>query len=154
MKIQDIMEKDVKRCRPGSTLAEAAHQMWLADCGALPVVDEQNAVLGMITDRDICIALGSRNRPASEVTVFDVKPDPKELRSCAPGDDVRIALQAMREMGVRRIPVAQSGKLVGIVSLNDIALHARKRNSLTNEEIVETLQAICEHRQARQTVAA
>jgi len=154
MQVKDIMVSEVKTCRPDTNLAAAAQIMWGNDCGALPVLDDQGQVLGIITDRDICMAVGSRNRPPSEITVFDVKPNPKELFTCAPEDDIHEALKTMRKQGVRRLPVVNSGKLRGILCLNEVTLNAKKRNSLSYEDVVETLQAVCEHRIARQTVAA
>ena len=154
MKVQDIMVKDVKTCHPDTNLAEATQIMWANDCGALPVLDDQDQVAGMITDRDICMAVGSRNRAPSEITVFEVKSNPEELYTCAPEDDIHAALKTMRTQGVRRLPVVNSGKLRGILCLNEIALNAKKRNALSYDDVVETLKAVCEHRLARQAVAA
>jgi CBS domain-containing protein len=85
MKVQEIMVKDVKTCHPETNLAEATQIMWANDIGALSVVDNGNEVLGMITDRDIAIAVGTRNRAPAELTAFEVKPNPRELYTCAPG---------------------------------------------------------------------
>lgn len=154
MLVRDIMVSEVKTCRPETNLAAAAQIMWANDCGVLPVLDDQGKILGMITDRDIAMALGSRNRAPSEIAVFEVKPDPRELFTCAPEDDIHTALKTMREQGVRRLPVVNSGQLRGILCLNEIALNAKKRGDLTYEDVVDTLKAVCEHRLARQTVAA
>ena len=154
MQVRDIMVSEVKTCRPESNLAEAAQLMWTTDCGALPVLDEQGQVLGMITDRDIAMAVGSRNRAPSEITVVQVKPNPKELYTCAPSDDIHTALKTMREQGVRRLPVVNSGKLKGILCLNEVALNANKRGDLSYEDVVDTLKAVCQHRLARESVAA
>ncbi|OFW12900.1 MAG: hypothetical protein A3H27_07780 [Acidobacteria bacterium RIFCSPLOWO2_02_FULL_59_13] len=154
MQVKDIMVSEVKTCRPDTNLTAAAQIMWANDCGALPVLDDQGQILGMITDRDICMAVGSRNRAPSEITVFEVKPNPKELYTCAPEDDIHDALKTMREQGVRRLPVVNSGQLRGILCLNEIALNAKKRNALSYDDVVETLKAVCEHRIARQVLAA
>jgi CBS domain-containing protein len=84
-------------CRPDDNLAEVAATMWHARCGALPVLDRRGAVTSMITDRDICIALGARNLRASEVKVKDVSPP--RVFSCGPNDDVRLALNTMTSQG-------------------------------------------------------
>ncbi|MBI2820738.1 MAG: CBS domain-containing protein [Acidobacteria bacterium] len=128
--------------------------MWANDCGALPVLDDQGQVVGMITDRDIAMAIGTRNRAPSEITVFEVKPNPRELYTCAPEDDIHDALKRMREGGVRRLPVVNSGQLRGVLCLNEIALSARKGGDLSYDDVVDTLKAVCEHRLARQAVAA
>ena len=67
--------------------------MWANDCGALPVV-EDGKLAGIITDRDICIALGTRNQYATEATVKDVAN--RDLQTCAPEDDIHTAMAVMR----------------------------------------------------------
>jgi CBS domain-containing protein len=154
MKVQEIMVQDARSCRPETNLAEACFLMWENDCGVLPVLEAGGKVVGMITDRDIAMAVGTRNRVPSEIAVFEVKPNPRELYTCAPEDDIHAALKTMREQGVRRLPVVNSGQLRGILCLNEIALNATKRGDLSYEDVVDTLKAVCEHRPARQVVAA
>ena len=62
MRVRDLMTKTVVFCRHETNLAAATALMWDNDCGTLPVVSESGKVIGIITDRDICIALGTRNR--------------------------------------------------------------------------------------------
>jgi predicted transcriptional regulator len=118
--------------------------MWMRDCGVIPVVDN-GQVVGVITDRDICIASGSKNREPSMITVSEVMT--RRLYSCSPDADIREALQIMRERRVRRLPVIDAkGKLCGILSLNDVAIKAReagKPNELSAEDVEKTLEAIC-----------
>jgi CBS domain-containing protein len=117
--------------------------MWEDDCGAIPVTDERGQVVGMITDRDICIAGATRARAEGEIPVQDVIS--KVVYSCAPSDDVRQALETMRLRKVRRLPVVdQSGRLTGIVSVHDIALEARSRKSadIPPEAVLDTFIAI------------
>src|SRR3990172_8161716 len=135
MKVKDIMVKDVKSCRPDTNLAAATQIMWANDCGTLPVLSGEGQVLGMITDPDICMAVGPRDRAPSAITVFEVKPNPQELYTCAPEDDVHAALKTMREQGVRRLPVVNAGKLRGILCLNEIALNAKKRGDISYEGV-------------------
>jgi len=148
------MVKEVQFCRPETNLAEAAQIMWANDCGALPVVEGDGNVVGMITDRDISMAVGTRNRAPSELTVFEVKPQPQELFTCTPAEDIHEALKMMRTYGIRRLPVVNNGKLRGILCLNEIALSATARGELSYADVVNTLQAIGEHRMARLAVAA
>jgi CBS domain-containing protein len=147
MKVKDVMTKDVKICGLDSNLSEIAREMWMRDCGVIPVL-EKGEVIGVITDRDICIAAGCKNRPPTEITVGDVMT--RKIYSCPPETDVRDALKTMREKKVRRLPVIDAkGKLCGILSLNDVAIKARKvANSaeLSAEDIENTLEAICRHR--------
>jgi CBS domain-containing protein len=128
MKVKDLMTTDVKRCTPETNLAAAAKIMWEGDCGAVPVTDERDHVVGVITDRDICIAAATRPRTEGEIPVKDVLS--KAAYTCQPGDDVRAALETMKTRKVRRLPVVeQGGRLVGIVSIHDIAQQSRSKSS-------------------------
>jgi CBS domain-containing protein len=71
MKIRDIMTPEPRTCTPEMTLAAAAGLMWDTDCGILPAV-EDGALVGVVTDRDICIALATRNARAAAMKVSDV----------------------------------------------------------------------------------
>ena len=143
MKVKELMTSDVKSCGLDTNLAAAARIMWEEDCGAIPVTDTRGKVVGLITDRDICIAGATRSRTEGEIPVQEVIS--KSLFSCAPGDDVRGALETMRVQKVRRLPVVdQAGRLMGIVSLHDIALHAgsNKAADVTAETVLDTYIAI------------
>jgi CBS domain-containing protein len=143
MRVKELMTSDVKSCSPDINLAAAAKIMWEDDCGAVPVTDERGHVVGMITDRDICIAGATRARAEGEILVQDVIS--KVVYTCAASDDVRQALETMRLRKVRRLPVVdQSGRLAGIVSVHDIALEARSKKSLDipPEAVLDTFIAI------------
>jgi CBS domain-containing protein len=139
MKVKELMTTDVKHCGPDTNLAAAAKIMWEGDCGALPVTDESRRVIGVITDRDICIAAATRPRTEGEIPVRDVIS--KALYSCSPGDDVRAALDTMRAHKVRRLPVVdEKGRLTGIVSIHDIALQSRgnKKAEVPMDAVLDT----------------
>lgn len=128
MKVKELMTTDVKRCTPETNLAAAAKIMWEGDCGVVPVTDESDRVVGVITDRDICIAAATRPRSEGEIQAKELIS--KTLFTCAPGDDVRAALETMKARKVRRLPVVdQGGRLVGIVSIHDIAAQSRSRGA-------------------------
>lgn len=135
MKVKELMTTDVKRCSPETNLAAAAKIMWEGDCGAVPVTDESNHVVGVITDRDICIAAATRPRTEGEIPVQEVMS--KTLYTCAPADDVRSALETMKTRKIRRLPVVdQSGRLAGIVSIHDIAAQSRLKGSDVSSDSV------------------
>ena len=143
MKVKELMTSDVKSCGPDTNLAAAAKIMWEDDCGAVPVIDEGGHVIGMITDRDICIAGATRALAEGEIPVQDVIS--KVVYTCAPSDDIRQALETMRLRKVRRLPVVdQGGRLTGIVSVHDIALEARSRKGvdIPPEVVLDTFIAI------------
>lgn len=67
MKVQDIMTADVETCRLDDTLDRPAAIMWERDCGVVPVVDDESRIVGMLTDRDICMAAYTQGRPLPEI---------------------------------------------------------------------------------------
>jgi len=152
MRAEEIMTKDVQSCRPEASLAQAAALMWDYDCGAMPVVDDSNRVMGMITDRDIAIAAATKGRSATEITVGEVMSG--NVYACARDEDVKSALTTMRRERVRRLPViGADGKLAGILSINDVVLRAdvgkgRQAAEISYEDVVGTFKAVCEHSKA------
>jgi len=121
--------------------------MWTQDCGVLPVLEDSGRVVGIVTDRDLFIALGTQNRNASGLAVGEIMH--REPFICAPGDDIRDALKAMVEQRIRRLPVVdESGALKGILSLNDVVLQVKpEAKGAFRNDVIRTLKAICEHRQ-------
>lgn len=119
MKVRDMMTKEVYGCWPDSSLAAAAQIMWDKDCGALPVLVDDDIVVGMITDRDISIAIAMTPRGPSEITVGEVMSKP--VCACGPEDHIKEALNWMANAQVRRLPVIdQRGALQGILSISDV----------------------------------
>jgi CBS domain-containing protein len=144
MKVQDVMTVEVQTCRPESNLAAVTRIMWESDCGMVPVVDADNRVTGVVTDRDICIALGTRNQPAASVPVSDVAS--KFVFTCSAEDELPVALAAMRGGKVRRLPVLDgSGRLCGVLSLDDVVLRVQEGpgDVKLKDAMVGTLKAIC-----------
>jgi CBS domain-containing protein len=142
MKVRELMTSEVRTCRAETSLAEAVREMWEGDCGALPVVNDEGRVTGMITDRDICIALATRGRSADRVAVREVAQG--HVHTCLRDDDATVALQTMKAHKIRRLPVVDAeGHVQGILSLNDVVTHAGSASPI---EVVNTLASICEHR--------
>ena len=146
MLVNDLMTKNVSSCCPDNNLAQLAEVMWSQRCGALPILDGSRRVMGIITDRDICIALGTRNLRASHVLARDVSP-PGYI-SCSPDDDVRDALRTMATQEVGRLPVVdENGHLVGMLSIDDVIFRAGGgHSSLSDREIIDTMRAMREAR--------
>jgi len=131
MKVKDVMTGTPYYSSLQANLGRAAELMWKGNCGFLPVVDAEEKVCGVLTDRDICIALATRNQTAGEVRVEEVAQ--RKVYACNPEDDIHVALQTMKDGHVRRLPVVDfRGNLAGVVSMDDILLHAEP-NSLGNE---------------------
>lgn len=145
MNAADIMTRDVATVRPTETLEQAAQLMWEADCGAIPIVDGGDQVVGMITDRDICMAALVQGRLLSEMSVMSAAAtDPAIARE---DDPVEVVESLMRTHQVRRVPIVDhTRRLVGIISLTDIARHTRQNgghhDALSPEVLASTLAAI------------
>lgn len=150
MKVKDVMATVVHSCRPHTNLAEAAEIMWTHDCGALPVLDDEGQVIGMLTDRDICMAVATKGRIAAHITVWETITG--NVYVCHADDDIKEALKVMGTQKVRRLPVVDdAGRLRGFLSMNDVVLHAegakgKMMPELSCDDVVHTLKAICEHR--------
>jgi CBS domain-containing protein len=143
MKVKDVMTTDLETCTPETTVAAAAQKMWEGDCGILPVV-ENGELMGVVTDRDMYVALATRDARPSRLRVGEVATT--HLVSCGPEDDVLDALALMKKARVRRLPVTGFGNsLLGILSLNDILLVTGESRQIPSDVVVETLQAICGH---------
>ena len=146
-------------CQPETNLGAATELMWNGNCGFLPVVGSDDKVFGVVTDRDICIALATRNRLPGDITVSQVITSQK-LFYCCPDDDVHVALQAMQTGRVRRLPViTHEGALAGIVSMDDILLKTElmsvgKQPELSSDEVVRTYRAITERQVIARPAAA
>ena len=139
------MTRDVATVTPNATLEQAAQLMWEADCGAIPIIDGGDLVVGMITDRDICMASLIQGKLLSEIPVMSVAAtEPCVARE---DDPVEVIESLMRTHQVRRIPIVDHARrLSGIVSLTDIARHTRRNgghhDALSPEVVANTLAAI------------
>lgn len=143
MKVSDLMTPHPVTCAPGTNLSEAAALMLQGDCGILPVV-EDGTLRGVVTDRDLFIALGTRDLRPSAIRVADVATWP--VYTCNPEDDVETVLAMMKQHAIRRVPVAGfGGTVVGIVSMNDLVRAAGAKKPVRGADVVDTLQAICAH---------
>jgi CBS domain-containing protein len=119
MRVEEVMTKEVSFCNPGTNAAAAAEIMWNRNCGVLPVLEDSGRLVGMVTDRDLFIALGTQNRNASDLPVGEIVH--REPFACAPEDDVRNALKTMAQQRVYRLPVLdKSAALKGILSMDDV----------------------------------
>lgn len=126
MKVKDLMSADmIKSCAPETKLTQVVSMMKENNRGALPVVDESRKVVGIITDRDVCLALGTKaEKKASELSVRDVIAHAK-VHSISAEQPLTAALREMRTNRIGRLPVTDNeGKLKGMISINNILSHA------------------------------
>lgn len=113
MLVKDLMTAAVTSVPPGSAVDSAIKVMRSEDVGIVPVCDIQGHLLGVITDRDILIRDGF-GKTVDEIMSRDVI-------SAAPKDDIHDAALKMSQYGVRRLPVVENEKLIGMLSLKDLA---------------------------------
>jgi CBS domain-containing protein len=147
--VQELMSQPAVACHPEDSLDAAVELMVHRDCGALPIIDSEGAVIGMITDRDISVAAHLRGLPLREIAVAEVARGTR-VHCVAPNDTICHAENVMRENRVRRVPVvSQSDGLVGILSLSDLVRMAeyatsrhRHHNHITTETVLHTLEVI------------
>jgi CBS domain-containing protein len=149
MKVEAVMTQNPKTCGPGDALSRAAQSMWENNCGSIPVVDERQRPMGMITDRDICMCAYTQGLPLTALPVSMAMS--RTVVLCSQGEPVANVEKRMRQYKIRRLPVVGAeGGIVGVVSLDDIACEAereemagQKQRSVTDREIAATLAAIC-----------
>jgi CBS domain-containing protein len=146
MKVKEAMMGTPYHIPLEANLGMAAELMWKGNCGFLPVVDAAKKVCGVLTDRDICVALGTRNQTAGQVLVEEVVQ--RKVYTCNPEDDIHVALHTMGEGHIRRLPVVDfSGNLAGVLSMDDLLLRAEpnrvgKEPELSADEVVRGFRAI------------
>jgi CBS domain-containing protein len=134
MKVDQVMTRDVKVCRPDETLNEAARLMWDHACGCLPVVDEGERVVGILTDRDVAMAAYTQGKPLNEVLVRTAMS--QEVAFCRLGDLLETAEKIMQARQVRRLPVLGfEDRLIGIVTLSDIAREAEQHRGARSKDL-------------------
>lgn len=143
MRIEQIMSQPPVSCGVQVSLDAIARLMWEHDCGAIPVTGNDDRIIGIVTDRDVCMAAYTQGRPLHEVPVQDAMA--KEVFTCRPYDSVEDAEHLMGEKQVRRLPVVNdAGQAVGMLSLGDIAREfatSRRKNEIRG--LVQTLSGIC-----------
>jgi len=140
MKIRDLMSKNPATCSPEDTLDRAARLMWDADVGSLPVLDGDGRCVGIVTDRDVCMAAYTRGLTLRNIPVTAVMTP--HVFTCGGDDDVTTAERTMREQQIRRIPVVDPDRrVVGMISLSDIA-QASMRGDLPPSEVASVLAVV------------
>lgn len=149
MRVRTLMTVAPTTCGPNDTCNEAARIMWDCDCGSVPIVDTSGRAIGIVTDRDICMAALFKGAPLSSIAIAEVMSG--DLCTVQAEDDVKEAERLMQERRVRRLPVVDAGgSLVGILSLGDVAQSAGSSNGRAGKtdpaDLVETIATISEPR--------
>jgi len=145
MKVSSIMNPNVETARAEDDLAKTAMVMWRKDCGFVPVVDDDSRrVVGVITDRDICMASATRHDAPEAISVRDTMAS--QVWSVRTEDEVDTALETMRTNQVHRLPVVDEGeRLAGVISFSDIVRHATldgKIRSIGDHDLITAYRTI------------
>ncbi len=152
MLVEELMTRDVAFCAPTDPLNITARIMWERDCGCVPVVEKDMIPVGIVTDRDACMAVYTQGLSFHFIQVQSAMGQP--VVSCLPDDDLVTAERLMRDNKVRRLLVCDlAGRLVGVISLSDLArakdrkaLEGEKGPAVRSSEIAEVLAAVSQPR--------
>jgi len=149
--VGSIMTRNVVSCSGNDSLHRAAQIMWDRDCGAVPVVDAEGRAVGLVTDRDLCMAAYTRGRPLHAISVSSLLSG--QLYTCLATTSVDEAISRMRLHRIRRLVVVEGKeqRLVGMLALADLARHLSAL-ALTRREapaaLARLLAALSERRPA------
>ena len=156
MNVNDIYTPLARSCSRDTNLAEAMGIMWEFDIGALPVVNVEGVLVGVVTDRDIAVALATRNCRASELRVGDVMSG--KTYSCTREDGLKSVLETMRREQLRRLPVVDAnGILRGMITINDIIQTVQRSKGsklagVSTEDVILAMMAISvPHRRTKES---
>lgn len=141
MQIAELMTRDPVSCTPTCSAQVAADLMRVHDTGVLPVVFNlfSRKLLGVVTDRDLCMMVVSAGRDPAHVTVQECMT--ANVVACSPEDDAQVAIRLLQENQVRRLPVVnRGGSLVGMLSLADLIRHG----AIDPKDLYLTLRKVCE----------
>jgi CBS domain-containing protein len=158
MRVHELMTDRPRACSIDDSANEAARIMWEQDCGAVPVLDGEGRIAGIITDRDICMAAFFQGAPLSSIRISDIMS--RDVCTCVAEDDVTSAEHRMRDRQVHRLPVVGAdGGLVGMLSLTDVAQGVKRSGRLRQPgaetaEFAVTVTAISEPRNGRAAMRA
>ena len=143
MRVTDVMSTPAQTCHVDTDLGTVGGMMREHDLGFIPVVSAARKVVGLVTDRDICMVAASRRLAPVHLSAAQAMSE--TVHACFPDDAVDFALASMRQFKVRRLPVVDSsGVISGVISLNDIARAAGTRPDVPVNEVISTLADICD----------
>ena len=137
MKVKECMCSNVCYCTPSTKISDVAKMMNEKHVGCIPVCDEKNCVVGILTDRDIILRSIACDKDVRNTNVSEIMSCNTVCCDC--NEEVNIAAQNMEKTGIRRIPVTENGKLVGMLTIGDLAKH----QNISTECVGTTFEHIC-----------
>lgn len=137
MKVKDCMCNEVSCVTPDKTIKDCAAIMCNKHVGCVPVCDNSQNVVGLVTDRDIILRAIACNKDVNSTPVSEIMTC--EVCCCTPNADVTEAENLMSQNQIKRIPVVDNNKIVGILTLGDLAAN----NEVNDKGVEDTLNHIC-----------
>lgn len=138
MQVKDCMSKDVCCCNSNNTISDVAKLMCDNHIGCIPVCDNNNSIVGLVTDRDIILRSIACDKDVKQTPVSDIMTC--SVCCCSPDAGVTEATKMMSDLQIRRLPIVENNKVVGILTLGDLA----NSQNVTAKEVCDTVECICE----------
>lgn len=129
-KIQEVMTRQPVTLAVTTPVAEGARRMRDEDIGDVLVLDDSNEICGIVTDRDIAVRVVADGKDPEKVKLGDICS--RELVTLSPDDSVSDAVKLMSKKAIRRVPVVDGGRPVGIVSIGDLAVDRDPESALAD----------------------
>ena len=140
MRVHEIMTEPPQTCPRGMHLADASRRMRASGCGTLIVLGPQGRLAGIVTDRNLALAVGDAP-DAGRLTLDQVMSRP--VHTCCPDDHLGVALDRMAAFHVRRLPVVdENGDVKGLISIDDIVLWGLRTPGVSTQALVAALRAL------------
>lgn len=156
MRAEEIMTKPIITCQSNEMLEEAARKLWDHDCGVIVIVDDKGRLVGMLTDRDICMAAFTQGRMLTEIPIHVAMA--RTVYRATPQQSTNEIQELMASKQIRRIPVVDiENKPIGIITVNDLVRDVVRPSSKVDGgiwKVVRTLSAVCQPRGHAQDIKA
>jgi len=137
MKVKECMCSNVCYCTPNTKISDVAKMMNEKGVGCIPVCDNEKCVVGILTDRDTILRSVACDKDVSNTNVSEIMTCNTVCCDC--NEEINKATESMGKTGIRRIPVTENGKLVGILTMGDLAKH----QNINCECVGSTFEHIC-----------
>ena len=140
MNAREAIRRPVPFCTPLSSLDDVGRMMYESDQAAIPVVDPAGKLVGLLTDREIAMAMAAKNRGAGQILARELLGG--ELVQCLADDAIGDVFDKMKTQRLRSMPVVDAeGRSVGVLSLEDLA-HTSRNGGVTHEQIISILEVL------------
>ncbi len=139
MKVEECMCNEVCSCTPDCTIADCAKMMCGNHVGCIPVCNDNNEILGIVTDRDLVLRCVACDKDPATTKISDIMT--QDICCCTPTDDIENVEGKMNKLHVRRIPVVEGKKVIGMVTIADLV----KNQSTEKNNVYFTIENICKN---------